>query len=624
MVYEKFCDNIKKYDVVVVGGGHAGVEASLASARLGRSTLMIILDIDTLSYMACNPSIGGTAKGHLVREIDALGGQMGITTDLTMLQIKMLNRKKGSAVQSLRAQADKDAYHSFMLDVCKNQPNLDILIDEGTGLNVENGQIVSVSTKNNGDIRCTSAVLACGVYLDSNIIVGDEKRLEGPSEFGRASELTSSLIELGFDIRRFKTGTPARIDKNSIDFSKFEVANGDSDILPFSFMHDFFLKNQVPCYLGHTNLTTHQIIRDNLHRSPLYGGSIKGVGPRYCPSIEDKVVRFADKERHQIFLEPETADSNMIYVQGMSSSMPKDVQEQMYRSIDGFSDIKFIKYAYAIEYDCIDPTNLYPTLAFKKAKGIYSAGQINGSSGYEEAGAQGLIAGINASRFCVGLDGIVLTRDSSYIGVLIDDLVTKGTLEPYRMMTARAEHRLHLRQDNADIRLTPLGFEIGLVTKDRFKKFQDSLEELELAKVEIKKGVSPKLVNDYLTEIGEKAVDNGSTFENILKRPKAKIFEMRERFSLLKGFSRLTLERLQTLVKYEGYLTKEQSEINKARKLENRVMPADIDYLELKGLRLEARQKLNKTRPTTLGQASRISGVSPADITVLMLYLKNN
>lgn len=610
------------FEVIVIGAGHAGVEAALSAARLGAKTALIVLDKKTISYMACNPSIGGTAKGHLVREIDALGGQMGISADFTMLQIKMLNLGKGAAVQSLRCQSDMDEYHKYMENILEECPNLTIIEDEGTEVVEENGHVVAVKTKSGLTLPTKTAILACGVYLDSDIIIGDESKKEGPSGFANASELTKSLINLGFNVRRFKTGTPARVKKDSIDYSKFQIANGDKDILPFSFMHNFYLENQTPCYLGYTNEKTHEIIRANLHRSPLYAGMIKGVGPRYCPSIEDKVVRFAHHNRHQIFLEPLTATSDLIYVQGMSSSLPKDVQEAMYHSIIGFENIKIVKYAYAIEYDCIDPMDLYLSLEAKCCKGLFSAGQINGSSGYEEAAAQGLVAGINASRYIQNKEPVILTRDSSYIGVLIDDLVTKGTNEPYRMMTARAEHRLNLRQDNADIRLTPIGRKIGLVSDIRWDKFQSSLVELEKAKKAITKGVSPKLVNDYLEEIGETSIDNGSTFKNILKRPKVTIKELRKRFGILKNYSVLTLERLETLVKYEGYLIKEAQEIEKTKKLESKILSDDIDYNTIGGLRLEARQKLSKVKPKNLGQASRISGVSPADITVLMLYLK--
>ncbi|MBR2397969.1 MAG: tRNA uridine-5-carboxymethylaminomethyl(34) synthesis enzyme MnmG [Clostridia bacterium] len=616
---EIFNDN---FDIIVVGGGHAGCEASLACSRLGAKTLLIVLDKDTVGYMPCNPSIGGTGKGHLVREIDALGGEMGINTDKTMLQIKMLNRGKGAAVQSLRAQSDMYLYHEEMLKTIVNQPNLTLLEDEATDILAENGKVIGVKTKGGKAFSCTAVVLCCGVYLNSITITGDEKRVGGPASFGNASSLTDSLIKLGFDVKRFKTGTPARIKKDSIDYSKFQKEEGDCTILPFSFMNDFYLEEQIPCYLGYTNQNTHDIIRANLDRSPLYAGVIKGVGPRYCPSIEDKVVRFPQRDRHQIFLEPLSATSDLIYVQGMSSSMPKDVQELMYRSIEGFENVEFVHYAYAIEYDCINPLDLTLSLEFKKCEGIFTAGQINGSSGYEEAAAQGLLAGINAVLKWKKLPPLYLTRDNSYIGVLVDDLCTKGTNEPYRMMTARAEHRLNLRQDNADLRLTPIGRKIGLVDDARWNKFTKMQGELERAKMALKKGVSPKVINEYLLEIGETPIDNGSTFENVLKRPKVSAKDLEERFHIFDGLSPLTVERVQTLVKYEGYLAKEELEIEKAKKLDDKLLPLDIDYSQILGLRLEARQKLNKIRPASLGQASRISGVSPADITVLMLYLK--
>lgn len=612
----------EQFDIIVIGAGHAGCEAALAAARLNAKTLLLVLDKDAIGYMPCNPSIGGTGKGHLVREIDALGGEMGINADATMLQIKMLNKGKGAAVQSLRAQSDMNAYHERMRYVVEHTENLTVYEKEATAIIRDGNKIIGVEVKSGERYSCECAVLACGVYLNSSTIIGDERRIGGPADFSGANELTNSLIEAGFNIRRFKTGTPARVKRDSIDYSKFSREDGDRRVLPFSFMDDFYLDDQIPCYLGYTNEKTHEIIRQNLDRSPLYAGMIKGVGPRYCPSIEDKVVRFPERDRHQIFLEPLSKDSDLIYVQGMSSSMPKDVQEKMYHSIDGFENIEIVKYAYAIEYDCIDPQDLKLTLESKIVDGVFSAGQINGSSGYEEAAAQGILAGINAAMKFLNKEQLILTRDNSYIGVLVDDLVTKGTNEPYRMMTARAEHRLNLRQDNADLRLTPIGRKIGLVKDDRWNKFIASKNELEKALSELKTGVSPKLVNEYLSEIGESDVENGSTFENLLKRPSVTAEELQKRFGILQNVSKLNLERAQALVKYDGYLAKEALEIEKAKKLEDKVLPDDIDYTSILGLRLEARQKLNKIRPQNLGQASRISGVSPADITVLMLYLK--
>lgn len=611
----------EKFDVCVVGAGHAGVEAALSAARLGKRVALFTVSADSIAYMACNPSIGGTAKGHLVREIDALGGEMGVNADNTLLQVKMLNGGKGAAVQSLRCQSDKEKYHKRMKRVLLDNKNITIFAQEVIEIFQKDGAACGVASSLGFSYDCDAVVVATGVYLQSKIIIGELFKSEGPSGFAAANGLTSSLQDLGFDIRRFKTGTPARVKRDSIDFSAFEIQHGE-EIQGFSFLHDFkFDKNkQHSCYLGYTNEKTHQIIRDNIHRSPLFGGQIKGVGPRYCPSIEDKVTRFADKTRHQLFLEMETASEDEIYVQGMSSSLPADVQLAMYRSIKGFEHAEILRFAYAIEYDAIDSTQLLATLEYKNVRGIFCAGQINGSSGYEEAGAQGLLAGINAVKYCNGENGLVLSRDSSYIGVLVDDLVTKGTNEPYRMMTARAEHRLTLRQDNADTRLTPIGREIGLVTDKRWSIFLRDKENFENCLAELSGGVSGKVANGMLEKVGEDLLENGSTLAMLLKRPRVKAKDL-QGLGFLQGYSDRILQKVETYVKYEGYIKKEAEEIAKAVKMEEKLLPADIDYSALGGLRIEARQKLQKIRPLSLGQASRISGVSPADISVLMLYL---
>ncbi len=611
----------EKFDVCVVGAGHAGVEAALAAARLGMRVALFTVSCDSIAYMACNPSIGGTAKGHLVREIDALGGEMGVNADNTLLQVKMLNGGKGAAVQSLRCQSDKEKYHKRMKRVLLENKNITLFQQEVIEIFQENGKACGVASSLGFIYDCDAVVVATGVYLQSKIIIGELFKAEGPSGFAAANGLTSSLQKLGFDIRRFKTGTPARVKRDSIDFSAFEIQYGE-EIQGFSFLHDYkFEKDtQLCCYLGYTNEETHQIIRDNIHRSPLFGGQIKGVGPRYCPSIEDKVTRFADKTRHQLFLEMETAAQDEIYVQGMSSSLPADVQLAMYRSVKGFENLEILRFAYAIEYDAIDSTQLLATLEYKNVRGIFCAGQINGSSGYEEAGAQGLLAGINAVKYCKGEDGLVLSRDSSYLGVLVDDLVTKGTNEPYRMMTARAEHRLTLRQDNADTRLTPIGREIGLVSDKRWEIFLRDNENFENCLAELSGGVSGKVANVMLEKVGEDLIENGSTLNMLLKRPRVKAKNLQE-IGFLKGYSDRILQKVETYVKYEGYIKKEADEIAKAAKMEAKLLPVDIDYSVLAGLRIEARQKLQKIRPLSLGQASRISGVSPADISVLMLYL---
>ena len=609
------------YDAIVVGAGHAGIEAALALARMGHKTVIMTISLDNIGFLACNPSIGGTAKGHLVREIDALGGEMGIATDNTLIQIKMLNTAKGPAVQSLRAQQDKVIYHQYMKRVLEEEPNLDLVQQEATELIVEDGEIKGVRTLMGIEYHAKTVVVCSGVYLNSRIIIGDYTKDEGPSGFQRATKLTQSFIDNNIEIRRFKTGTPARLDKNSIDFSKMVRQDGDDDIAAFSFMTKEKLVNLEPCYLTYTNPKTHKVIMDNIDRSPIYNGEIVGVGPRYCPSIETKVMRFKDKDRHQIFIEPESRTTNEMYAQGLSSSLPYDVQIEMYHTIEGLEHCKFLRFAYAIEYDCLDPMELTPSLMTKKIKGLFTAGQINGSSGYEEAAAQGIMAGINASRYIKGEQPIVLRRDEAYIGVLIDDLVTKGTNEPYRMMTSRAEYRLFLRQDNADLRLTQLGYDIGLASKERLDNMLEKKSQIEQIIKLADRPISPKLVNDLLVERGEAAIEHGITIKELFRRSNITYKDVQTVFPEFIDFRKDALVEAETEMKYEGYLQKQLSQIKEMTKLENKKLPEDIDYMSLSGLRVEAREKLEQIRPLNLGQASRISGVSPADINVLIVYL---
>ena len=609
-----------QFDVVVVGAGHAGCEAALACARTGLKTAMLTLNLDSIAFMACNPSIGGTAKGHLVREIDALGGEMGINADKTALQIRMLNVGKGAAVQSLRCQSDKNAYHTEMKRTLEHTKNLRIIQGEAAEILTEDGKVSGVKTTYGGVLYCKAAILATGVYLNAETITGDVKRSSGPNGFAPATALTKNLIELGYKVRRFKTGTPARLDGRTVDFEKCEIQYGDDDVLPFSYMTEGKIKNELPCYLTYTNAETHKIITDNLDRSPLYNGTILSTGPRYCPSIETKVVRFADKERHQLFLEPEGRDTLEVYVQGMSSSLPHDVQVKMYRSVAGLENCDIMRYAYAIEYDCIDTLDIYPTLEFKKVEGLYTAGQINGTSGYEEAAAQGLMAGLNASLKIRGKEPLILRRDEAYIGVMIDDLVTKGTDEPYRMMTSRAEHRLEIRQDNADFRLTEKGYACGLVTEERYKRCLERKQAFKDCLSALNTRVPAAKADEFLKSAGLEGTEKPLTYADFIRRGAA-LKAIESAFGKVSE-NESAAQSAEIYVKYEGYLKKGLEQIARARKLEEKKLPPDIDYMNISGLRLEAREKLSAVRPASLGQASRIPGVNPADISVLILYLK--
>ncbi len=610
-----------KFDAVVIGAGHAGCEAALSLARTGLSTAMLTLNLDSIAFMACNPSIGGTAKGQIVREIDALGGEMGVNADGALLQLRMLNRGKGGAVQSLRGQEDKNLYHRLMKSTLENTENLKIVQGEATKILTDGKKVTGVETAYGGVLECNAVIVATGVYLNGAVIAGEWKQASGPSGFQNATSLTQNLIDLGFTVRRFKTGTPARVDGRTIDFSVLEKQDGENDIFSFSYLTDEKLVTQTPCYLTYTNEKTHEIIRNNLHRSPLYAGVIHGTGPRYCPSIEDKVVRFSDKDKHQLFLEPEGADTNEIYVQGMSTSLPHDVQKQMYRTIRGLENCEIMRYAYAIEYDCIDSLDLYPTLEFKKIENLYTAGQINGTSGYEEAAGQGLIAGLNASLKLRGEKPLILRRDDGYLGVLIDDLVTKGTNEPYRMMTSRAEYRIVLRQDNTDLRLTERGRQAGLVSDERYARYLKRKEEYENASKELNKTLSPKVTENLLSRYGYTKANGGLALGDLIRRG-IPIKDIKAEFNCFIDISDDILYTVEMDAKYEGYLQKGLEQIEKAKKLEDKLLPEDIDYSNILGLRIEARQKLSKIRPQNLGQAGRISGVSPADIAVLMVYLK--
>lgn len=615
-----------KYDVVVIGAGHAGCEAALAAARLGMHTLVFTVSVDSIAMMPCNPNVGGSSKGHLVKEIDALGGEMGKNIDRTFIQSKMLNTSKGPAVHSLRAQADKKEYSNSMRHVLENTENLVIKQGEVAEVLVENDKVTGVRTTSNAVYPCDAVVMATGTYLQARCIYGDVSQYTGPNGLAAANELTGNLMKLGIEMRRFKTGTPARVDKRTVDFSKMAEQTGDENIVPFSFTNtpEDLEREQVSCWLTYTNQETHKIIMDNIDRSPLYSGNIKGTGPRYCPSIEDKVVRFADKERHQVFLEPEGNYTNEMYIGGMSSSLPEDVQIKMYHTVPGLEHAEIVRNAYAIEYDCINPLQLKASLEFKNISGFFSAGQANGSSGYEEAAAQGIIAGINAARKVKGLEPLVLDRSQAYIGVLIDDLITKGTNEPYRMMTSRAEYRLLLRQDNADLRLTEIGHEIGLISEERYqqllyKKFQIKEEINRLIDTTV--GASEK-VQTFLKSHKSTPLQSGSTLAELLKRPELSYDLLNEIDDNRPELPRDVAEQVNIELKYDGYINRQMRHVDQFIKLETKKIPDNIDYHDVYSLRKEAEQKLSEIRPASVGQASRISGVSPADISVLLVYLE--
>lgn len=618
---------MEKYDVIVIGGGHAGCEAALASARMGYSTAIFATNLNNIATLACNPSIGGTSKGHIVREVDALGGQMGLNIDKSFIQLKMLNTGKGPAVHSLRAQADKQDYHMKMKKTIENQEGLHLLQGEIVQIQEKNGVVLRVISSVGASYGCRAVIVATGVYLKSRIIIGEYQANSGPDGFAPANGLSNNLEDLGFKMQRFKTGTPARIDGGTIDFSKMVVQPGDEEIIPFSFLNYGIEKeDQIPCWLTRTTKRTHDIIRENLHRAPMYSGNIDGIGARYCPSVEDKIVRFADKESHQIFIEPEGRNTREMYPQGLSTSMPLDVQIPMYRSVPGLESVRIMRPAYAIEYDCIDARQLKVSLESKDLQGLFFAGQVNGSSGYEEAAGQGIIAGINAVQYIRGEEPLVLDRSQGYIGVLIDDLVIKGTDEPYRMMTSRAEYRLLLRQDNADTRLTQLGRDVGLVDDKRYDFFMKKMERVEREIKRLKDLIiSPTSdVIEYMEKKGSSRIKSGIRLYELLKRPEMTYQDIEHLGGHGDNLLRQDKEQVEVSIKYEGYIQKQSRQASQFKKLESRKIPRNIDYEDISGIRLEARQKLQDIKPESVGQAGRISGVSPADISVLMIYLEKN
>jgi len=614
---------VESYDAIVIGSGHAGSEACLALSRLGKKTLLTTLNLDSIAFLACNPSIGGTAKGQLAKEVDALGGEMGVNADKSLLQLRLLNSGKGPAVQSLRAQVDKVVYHTEMKHTIEKQENLDVLQCEVSNILVENNKVVGIKTSMGEIFSCSAIVVATGVYLNSKIIIGDYEKFTGPNGYEPSTLLTKSLLDMGIEIRRFKTGTPARVDGKSIDFAQFEIQPGDDLNESFSYLSKK-IKTNHNCYLGYTSTAMHDYIRENISRAPMYSGAIKGIGPRYCPSIEDKIMRFSDKERHQLFLEPESASTDEVYVQGISSSMPCDVQRKMYRLIPGFENVDIMRFAYAIEYDCINATELKNNLESKKIHGLFFAGQINGTSGYEEAAAQGIIAGINAAQRLKGEEQVILDRADAYIGVLIDDIVTKSTNEPYRMMTSRAEYRLLLRQDNADMRLTEIGHRVGLISDERYERFLNKKAEIEkeIERLEDTVVKPTSQVNEFLKKYGTSELNGGAKLSELLKRTELTYDILKEIDIDRPELSREVREEVEIMVKYEGYIKMQETQVEGFKKLERKILPEDIDYNEIKGIRIEGRQKLNKIRPHSIGQASRISGVSPADISVLLVYLE--
>ena len=613
-----------KYDVIVVGAGHAGCEACLATARMGKKTLVLTTSLDAIALMPCNPAIGGTGKGHLVREIDALGGEMGKNIDRHFIQSRMLNTSKGPAVHSLRAQADKQKYQTGMKKVIEDQENLDLIQGEVTKLIVNNGKVEGVITRTGARYDAHVIIMATGTYLKGRIFIGEVNYEGGPNGLFPANRLSESLKGYGIEMRRFKTGTPARIHRDSVDFKKMEIQPGDDEIVPFSFLNNNIEKDQEPCYLTYTNLETHKIISENLERSPMYRGEMESVGPRYCPSIEDKVVRFADKNRHQIFIEPEGLDTKEMYVQGMSTTLPEEIQIKMLKTVPGLENVKMMRTAYAIEYDCIDPTKMSRSLEYKDIKNLFFAGQINGTSGYEEAACQGLMAGINAVLKLKGEEPLILDRSQAYIGVLIDDLVTKGTNEPYRMMTSRAEYRLTLRQDNSDLRLTEIGYRVGLATEERYNKMKQKKEaiEKEIARLKELKVTPTNEVNDFLEGLKSAKLKKPLSLYDLIKRPELSYENLKELDSDRPKLNKEIRMQVEIQIKYKGYIEKQLKQIKQFKKLEGKKLSRDFNYGKIEGLRLEARQKLNEIKPDSVGQASRISGVSPADINVLLIYLE--